>query len=90
MVRAGKNKNCRFRSIFVPKSHSRIGNKKALRSFLMLNPMPARSATVKKRLSLGASLFTILQILSVTIFEKISLFQMLTVPGMTMKVPGHF
>jgi len=44
-------------------------------------------AIIKKRLNLEASLYTILQILSVTIFEKISLFQMLTDPGMTMKTP---
>jgi len=44
-------------------------------------------AVIKKRLNLEASLYTILQILSVTIFEKISLLQMLTDPGMIIKTP---
>jgi hypothetical protein len=34
-------------------------------------------ASVKKRLALSASLYTILQLLSVTIFEKIQLHQLL-------------
>lgn len=44
-------------------------------------------AIIKKRLNLEASLYTILQILSVTIFEKISLLQMFTEPGMVINTP---
>jgi len=35
-------------------------------------------AIIKKRLKLDASLYTILQILSVTLFERMSLYQALT------------
>ncbi|MDX8412188.1 MAG: IS4 family transposase, partial [Mariprofundaceae bacterium] len=35
-------------------------------------------AIIKKRLKLEASLYTILQILSVTVFERMSLYQALT------------
>jgi hypothetical protein len=38
-------------------------------------------AIVKKRLGLDLDLYTILQILSVTIFEKVSIFQVLTNPS---------
>ncbi|MEX2234503.1 MAG: IS4 family transposase [Cyclobacteriaceae bacterium] len=39
-------------------------------------------AIVKKRLKLEASLYTILQILSVTLFEKVDIYQLLTEPAL--------
>jgi Transposase DDE domain/Domain of unknown function (DUF4372) len=42
-------------------------------------------AIIKKKLALKASLYTILQILSVTIFDKMSLHQTLTVPDYNMQ-----
>ena len=42
-------------------------------------------AIIKKRLNLDLSLYTILQILSVSVFEKMPLSQMLTDPDYTMK-----
>ena len=38
-------------------------------------------AIIKKRLGIDQSLYTILQILSLTLFEKIMLFQLLDVSG---------
>ena len=38
-------------------------------------------AIMKKRLKIEASLYTILQVLSVTIFERMQLIQVLTEPG---------
>ena len=46
-------------------------------------------AILKKRLDLEASLYTILQILSVTVFEKTPLFQMLTDPENTPQTHHH-
>jgi len=42
-------------------------------------------AIIKKRLKLEASLYTILQILSVTLFERMSLYQAITDQGNTMQ-----
>ena len=46
-------------------------------------------AILKKRLDLEASLYTILQILSVTVFEKTPLFQILTDPENTPQTHHH-
>ncbi len=47
-------------------------------------------AIIKKRLDIDASLYTILQVLSVTVFEKTSLFQLLSEAERTEKChPQH-
>ena len=47
-------------------------------------------AIVKKRFELEASLYTILQILSVTIFERLPLLQVLTEPNYTTTNPESY
>jgi hypothetical protein len=46
-------------------------------------------AIIKKRLQLPASLYTILQILSVTLFEKIPIYQLLTEFEVDTNHPDH-
>ena len=46
-------------------------------------------AIIKKRLNLEASLYTILQVLSVTLFEKIPLNQTLSDSEYTIEIPAH-
>ena len=46
-------------------------------------------AIVKKRLAINASLYTILQVLSLTVFEKTPLLQLLTNPETTTPIHPH-
>ena len=47
-------------------------------------------AVLRKRLGLSAELYTILQVLSLTLFEKMPIFKLFSDTGVTVRRPGVF